>query len=62
MPDCTTLRDSPTLVTSRHLEDIRSRPVGAIAEIDAVTDVVLTILRGALEEVERLLLDEAGAR
>jgi hypothetical protein len=44
------------------LEDLRDRIAAALAELDAVVDVVATLLRGALQEVERLLLDEAGSR
>jgi hypothetical protein len=46
----------------QELEDLRDRIAAALAELDAVVDVAATLLRGALQEVERLLLDEAGSR
>jgi hypothetical protein len=50
------------LVNSTDLEGFRNRLVAALAELDAIHDVVATLLRGALEEVESLLLDEAATR
>jgi hypothetical protein len=46
----------------QELEDLRDRIAAALAELDAAVDVAATLLRGALQEVERLLLDEARSR